>query len=466
MNIMQTSEPMLTQAQQHLPDANLQALLDELEWLHTVIGQVIAAYLKHDGHERHWTEIAPPDVERSDSVYAGHVKSWQLTVFERLALALGMAPHLRPEVLDIFLSVNANNDRSFSEFGGYSDKGFSGFLPTGQTLMFLFSANDSLWRGKAFDILSLQHRFSAEQVLSLARNDDKLPALASPLFFSEQWLHFFLTGEKVRPELSPAFPASPITTPLEWSDLVLDYAVMMQVNELCAWLKHGNTLMDDWGLKNKVKPGFRTVFYGPPGTGKTLTAALLGKTTGREVYRVDLSMIVSKYIGETEKNLGKVFDAASYKDWILFFDEADALFGKRTQATTSNDRHANQQTGYLLQRIEDFPGTVILATNLKANMDEAFTRRFQSMIHFGMPSHPQRLQLWRNAFDGVCELAPDINLDKIAQEHELAGGAIINVLRYCALQAIHGQRRQVLREDLFAGIKREFRKDNLSMKLN
>lgn len=137
------------------------------------------------------------------------------------------------------------------------------------------------------------------------------------------------------------------------------------------------------------------MFSGPPGTGKTLTAALLGKSTGRDVYRVDLSMVVSKYIGETEKNLSRVFDAASYKEWILFFDEGDALFGKRTEASSSNDRHANQLTGYLLQKIEDFPGTVIVATNLKSNMDEAFTRRFQNMVHFTIPGPEERLQLWK-----------------------------------------------------------------------
>ncbi len=445
-------------------EQNLHALHQELDWLKAVIDQVIASYLKHDGHENHWFDIGPPDL--AQSVYARQVADWSLDSYERLALALAMAAHLRPESLDIFFGVNAATDRGFSEFGGYSDKAFSGFLPTGQTLTFLISANDPGWRLHALRILSPEHRFAAEQVISLERSDEKLPPMSGVLTLSELWLHYLLTGEKVRPELSPSFPASPITTPLDWTDLVLDYHVMAQVAEIRAWLTHGHTLMQDWGLANKVKPGFRTVFFGPPGTGKTLTAALLGKVAGRDVYRVDLSMIVSKYIGETEKNLGKVFDVASYKDWILFFDEADALFGKRTQAATSNDRHANQQTGYLLQRIEDFPGTVILATNLKANMDDAFTRRFQSMVHFNMPGAAQRLQLWKNAFHGICELAPDIDLQKISEDYELAGGAIINVLRYCALSAISRDSRQVAREDLINGIRREFRKDNKTIQIN
>ena len=438
------------------PQQNLAALDAELDWLEQVIAHTIPCYLQQDGYQ---TLPVPALPALAQSVYASQVQQWQLDSSERLALALALAPHLRPQSLDVFFGVNALTERPYTEFGGAAEKNFNGFLPTLQTLLFLISANQASLRLVLPKLLSPQHRFNAEQVWSLEKSDESLPATSSLLSLSEQWLQYWLTGEKVRPELSQAFPASPITTPLAWSDLVLEYQVMAQVAEIRAWLSHGKTLMQDWGLAKKIKAGYRTVFYGPPGTGKTLTAALLGKESGREVYRVDLSMIVSKYIGETEKNLGKVFDAASYKEWILFFDEADALFGKRTAATTSNDRHANQQTGYLLQRIEDFPGTVILATNLKSNMDEAFTRRFQSMIHFTMPPPAQRLQLWQNAFAGVCEFAPDVDLQKIAQEHEMAGGAIINVLRFCALRALQSNRRQVNREDLMHGIKSELRKD-------
>ncbi|MGZ5051467.1 MAG: ATP-binding protein [Methylobacter sp.] len=439
---------------------NLSELHAELDWLAQVIDQVIRSYLKQDGHEAHWSDIPLPDLNDKTSVYAKLVRDWSLDSPERLALALTMAPHLRPHMLDVFFSLNAGSNRGFSEFGGIADKNFSGFLPTGQTLSFLISANDPLWHTSATAILDPGSRLMREQVLLLGANDDSLPTISGALSLSNQWLHYFLTGEKVRPELSSSFPAHPIDTPLEWSDLVLEYPVMLQVQEIKTWLNHGDTLMHDWGLAKKIKPGYRALFFGPPGTGKTLTASLLAKSTGREIYRVDLSMIVSKYIGETEKNLSKVFDVAAYKDWILFFDEADALFGQRTEASNSNDRHANQQTGYLLQRIEDFPGVVVLATNLKANMDDAFTRRFQAMIHFTMPKAEERLLLWQNAFHGSCELDDDVDLEKIAEDYELAGGAIINVLRYCALSAIGRGSRRVSKDELLAGIRREFRKDN------
>jgi len=439
---------------------NLAELHAELDWLEQVIGQVLCSYLKQEGHEAHWSNIPLPDLNNKTSVYAKLVRDWSLNGHERLAVALTMAPHLRPQLLDVFFGVNGDYNRGFTEFGGVADKTYSGFLPTGQTLNFLISANDPHWRTSVMAILDPGSRLMREQVLALATPDDTLPGISGVLSLSDQWLHYFMTGEKVRPELSAAFPAHPITTPMDWPDLVLEYPVMAQIKEIKAWLTHGDTLMHDWGLAKKIKPGYRALFFGPPGTGKTLTAALLAKSTGREIYRVDLSMIVSKYIGETEKNLSKVFDAASYKNWLLFFDEADALFGKRTEASNSNDRHANQQTGYLLQRIEDFPGVVILATNLKANMDEAFTRRFQAMIPFAMPKAEERLLLWQNAFHRSCELENDVDLAKIAKDYELAGGAIINVLRYCALAAVSRGSRRVNQDEIMAGIRREFRKDN------
>lgn len=439
---------------------NITVLYQELEWLSLVVNQVIISYLKQDGHELHWLEIPPPPLIRGESIYADLVSEWDLNTFERVALALTMAPALKPDVLDVFFGVNQFTERGFSEFGGITDKAFGGFIPTGQTLNFIIAGNDPQWRLETMYILSSRHRFMAEQVTELLPADSALPEWAGVYRISDRWLNFLITGQHLRPELSASFPAHPLDTPMHWDDLVLDYSVMSKVDEIRAWLSYGNILMQDWQLDKKVKPGYRAVFFGPPGTGKTLTAALLAKSSGREVYRVDLSMVVSKYIGETEKNLSRVFDAASYKDWILFFDEADALFGKRTEASSSNDRHANQLTGYLLQRIEDFPGTVILATNLKANMDEAFTRRFQSMVQFTIPGPEERLQLWQNAFNEVCELGDDIDLAVIAQDFELAGGQIINVLRQCALNAVRRGERKVYREDLIIGIRQEFQKDN------
>ncbi|MFT3795818.1 ATP-binding protein [Flavobacterium sp.] len=440
--------------------SNISVLFDEIDWLQKVIDQVIRSYLLQEGHERHWLDIPPPDLDSETAPYALIVKKWGLDLFNRLAIALCLAPHLRPEALDIFFGKNQIYDRGFTEFGGAVDKNHSGFIPTGQTLCFLLSATDDEMRPTVENILSRQNLLFREAVLHLAATDENMPRFNGILGLSQWWLHYFLTGEKLPIEHRSDFPAQRITSPQDWDDIVLDDLVMDQVAEIHTWLEHGDTLMDDWGLRHKIKPGYRALFHGPPGTGKTLTATLLGKTSGREVYRIDLSMVVSKYIGETEKNLSAVFRMARDKNWILFFDEADALFGKRTAANSSNDRHANQQTAHLLQQIEDFPGVVILASNLRANMDEAFTRRFQSIIHFNMPSAEERYQLWQNAFSGTCTLSEDIDLYQIAEDYELSGGAIINILRYCALSAIRREDTVVSRQELFTGIKREFKKEN------
>jgi AAA+ superfamily predicted ATPase len=444
-------------------NASVNVLHAEIDWLQNVIDQVIKTYLLQDGHENNWFDIPLPDLTETDAHYAAIVSKWQLDIYGRLALALALAPHIRPEVLDIFFGKNQLYDRGFTEFGGVVDKSHSGFLPTGQTLCFLMTATDIERRSDLMELLGRDSILIKEQVIFLSEVEAHIPKLNGILSLSDRWFHYFLTGEELQLEQSASFPAQKITTNMEWEDIVLDDLVMEQVEEIKTWLEHGDTLMNDWGLLKKIKPGYRALFYGPPGTGKTLTATLIGKVSGRDVYKVDLSMIVSKYIGETEKNLSKIFDIAQHKNWILFFDEADALFGKRTAASSSNDRHANQQTAYLLQRIEDFPGIVILATNLKANMDDAFTRRFQAMIHFNMPTAEERYQLWSNAFSETCTLHPDIDLRKIAEEYELAGGSIINVLRFCALSAIRRNDSVVTKQELLAGLRREFKKENKTL---
>ncbi|MGG8497000.1 ATP-binding protein [Tenacibaculum sp. TC6] len=444
-------------------NGNIEALHREVLWLQEVIHNVISTYLEHEGERPHWTEIPQPDLVNKESVYATCIQKWKLTIYERLALVLALTPQLKPEILDVFFGRNKIYDRGFTEFGGVIDKNHSGFLPTGQTLLFLITATEPHLRNEAIAIFTKENILTKEQVLFIEDTEAFIPKFNGVLGLSNDWYHFFVTGEKPKLEQSSTFPAQKITTHLEWEDVVLNDVVMDQVLELKSWLTHGNTLMNEWQLYKKIKPGYRALFYGPPGTGKTLTVSLLGKVSEREVYRVDLSMIVSKYIGETEKNLSKIFDIAQYKDWILFFDEADALFGKRTEANSSNDRHANQQTSYLLQRIEDFPGVVILASNLKGNMDAAFTRRFQSMIHFNMPEVNERYQLWTHAFSGVCTLDPSVDVWKIAEDYELAGGAIINVLRFCALAAITRNDSVVTKEELLEGIRKEFKKENKTM---
>jgi SpoVK/Ycf46/Vps4 family AAA+-type ATPase len=179
---------------------------------------------------------------------------------------------------------------------------------------------------------------------------------------------------------------SPVTTDRSWDDLALPEDTIRQVEQIKAWLRQPS-LINRESAEKKLKPGYRSLFYGPQGSGKKLTAALIGKEFDKPVYTIDLANLVSKYIGETEKNLEILFDRAEGKEWILFFDEADALFGKRTEVKNAHDKYSNQEISYLLQRIEDYNGLVILATNMKSNIDDAFTRRFNSAIDFSLPKN-------------------------------------------------------------------------------
>jgi AAA+ superfamily predicted ATPase len=434
-------------------------LEQEIQWFSAVLSLRLDNYFQH-------TEVlladlpSPPPLPLPDSPYSSIVRQFAMNVEERLVLLLALCPHIRPQILDLLLVKNQHFDKTYTEFGGIKGTNHTGFLPTGETAAFIVAGNNLALRINLMQLFDNEHFFYKNNILKLqAPQHDTEPFLSGALVISKEYLAKLTSGLEYKPEYSPQFPAKRLTSSLTWEDLVVEDEVREEIEEVKAWLTHSHTLLETWGMKRIVKAGFRCLFYGLPGTGKTLTASLIGNSAGMPVYRVDLSMLVSKYIGETEKNLASIFEQAENKNWILFFDEADALFGKRTQTNSSNDRHANQEIAYLLQRIEDFNGLVILATNLKGNIDEAFARRFQAMIYFSMPSAEQRFKLWQNSFSTFTVFEQSIDLRKIAQTYELAGGSIINISQYCSLKALQRKSNVILMADMLEGIKREFRKE-------
>ena len=443
-----------------MPAENARALELELDWLGRMVAAAMQLYFGQPCDVEHVRQLPPPALP-AGSAYAEALADWQLSTGERLVLVLALAPHLRPQVLDPFLIRNANLEQPFTEFGGHGGARHRGFWPTAETAAFILAGDDLTERIGVHRLLKAHEPLGRLGILRHARQGEGVVCaqLGEPLQISRESLERLTTGDAWQPSCDEDFPAQRISTPLEWADLVLPDHVLEDVEEIHAWICHHRILLNDWGLGRHLKPGFRSLFYGPPGTGKTLSALLLGKSTGLPVYRVDLSMVVSKYIGETEKNLSRVFGQAEQQNWILFFDEADALYGMRTSTASANDRYANQEVAYLLQRVEDFPGVVILASNLKGNIDEAFSRRVQSMIHFPMPGPEERLRLWQDAFAPPCRVAPDCDFAALARDHELSGGSIINVLRYAALAALRRGEAEIRLEDIRHGIRRELRKD-------
>ena len=439
--------------------ANAAALECELAWLATVIETSIQLYFCQECKYQDVRDIVPPDLSTCASPYAQLVYEDGLSFEERVVLMLALAPHVRPQVLDLFLTKNTNFDRGFTEFGGILAGNHGGFWPTLETAAFVLAGTDLQPRFAQQALFDPDHVFRNRKILELDDASTTQSLFSAPLQLGKEYLTAFTTGANYKPNFSTSFPAKRLTTLQDWDDLVLADRILDEVAEIKAWIEHRHTLLHTWQLNKKIKPGFRSLFYGPPGTGKTFTASLLGKTTGLDVYRVDPSLVVSKWAGETEKNLASVFDQAETNDWILFFDEADALFGKRTQTASAHDRYANQEVSYLLQRVEDFPGVVILATNLKGNIDETFARRFQSMIYFPTPGPEERLRLWRNTFPKQSRLEASVDLEHLADEFEMTGGAIMNVLRYASLMALRCGSDVVRLQDMRNGIRRELRKD-------
>ena len=435
----------------------------ELDWFAHLLDVRMQLYFGQECSHQSIEEIAPPDFGEEGSLYAQFIHHYQPILEERIALVLAMTPHIRPQLLDVFFSENARYARGFTEFGGIKGQQHSGFLPTGETLAFILAADNLEQRIFLNDLFDRDHFFARHHILKLEPAPENEPFLSGVLKVSKEFLDYFTDGQVHKPDFSLHFPAKHITTEMEWDDLVLEEETYTQLEEIRAWMKHGDTLLYDWGLKKKVRPGYRCLFYGSPGTGKTLTACLLGKSTERDVYRVDLSMVISKYIGETEKNLSKVFEQAESKDWILFFDEADALFGKRTKIENSHDRFANQEVSYLLQRIENYDGMVVLASNMKSNLDKAFIRRFESIIHFPKAKAPERLRLWEKGFSAASRLSEEIKLEDLARNHELSGGSIMNVVRYSSLMALSRESNEIILKDIKEGIRKEFQKEGKTL---
>ena len=242
-----------------------------------------------------------------------------------------------------------------------------------------------------------------------------------------------------------------------WDDIILPVDQLAQLREMISTVQARPVVLDTWGVGQKLvaSRGVTALFSGPPGTGKTMAAEIISSGLGLDLYKIDLSTVVSKYIGETEKNIERIFIEAEQSNAILFFDEADALFGKRSEVKDSHDRYANIEISYLLQRMEAYDGVTILATNLRANLDEAFTRRLQFSINFPFPEVADRLRIWNTLIPADVPVDSDIDFGYLAEKFRFSGGNIRNVIVSAAYLAaadggkvnmthfLHGTRREL-----------------------
>lgn len=413
------------------------------------------------------TEVYPLDdiysipLEIEDPQLAEICAVNELSFQEQTILLLALAPYISPQTLDIFLAKNPNFDVICTEFGGMTEKPHRGVIPTGETAVFLLAARDLEKRKEVAKLLLPKGKLAQRNLVYLESVGNDLPALSGKLLPNDELVQQLLYSEITYPKLSQNFPAELLETKMEWGDLVVPESTRSQLVDLENWLKFNEQLKQHPELGKRAKDGYRTLFYGPPGTGKTLTASLLGKSTQRPVFRIDLSLMVSKYIGETEKNLAGIFKKAEHKDWILFFDEADALFSKRTNTENSNDRFANQEVAYLLQRIENYNGMVILSTNLKQNLDKAFIRRFQSMVYFPKPSPIERQVIWLQSVPSDLPLSKNVDLTALVNEYEITASQISNIVQGCYIDAVSRKEKEISLENLIKNMRLEFSKEDL-----
>ncbi len=309
-----------------------------------------------------------------------------------------------------------------------------------------------------FNALATKFNFSGGQIKDTIYTANNIARLRKP-DVSGLSVHDLYEGAKARSNKKLGELAKKIIPLHTWEDIILPADIKNQLKEIRIYIKHKGTVYSDWKFDKKLSlgKGLNALFSGPSGTGKTMAAQIIANEAQLDIYKIDLSSVISKYIGETEKNLSRIFKEAETSNAILFFDEADALFGKRSQVKDAHDRYANIETGYLLQKMEEYEGVVLLATNLSKNIDDAFLRRMQFIIEFPFPDKTLRKQIWLSIFPEEAPLSKDINFNFLSEKLKLAGGNIKNIAVASAFYAADRSERIEMSYIMHAA-KREYQK--------
>lgn len=418
-------------------------------------------------YENGFGEIEWPVSETDQGPYA-EFKA-KLSACEQTLLLVSLLCQFAPEVFrEMTEGIQNGLTIAHPHVGGYIKHSSLQFVPSFQTVLFIYAGADKTAQQLCYRELIMEGSLVRKQIISLMPFDHTEPVISDKELIpdlAEEYVHYLLQGRQPRPDFGKNFPAKLLTTDKNWDQLVLNHHTKRGVELLIDWVNHGVAFSEN--VKGYFLPGYPALFYGPPGTGKSLSAALIGKQSGLNVFRVDASRVVSKYIGETEKNLVQLFERMKLenerqtKKPILFFDEADVLFSKRTEVKDAKDKWANMETSVLLPLIEEYGGLVIVATNLEYNLDPAMDRRFQLKIKFPSLLYKDRITIWEKGLPPAFSYPTPGSAAQLAR-YKLSPASIINILKGGCMQAHKRGSTVVMGKDLEYFISLEFAKSGLT----
>jgi len=380
-------------------------------------------------------ELNFPEIQADDSMYR-FIQAHELKGEEQVVLLLALAANFAPETLHPITKL-VGNDEFNSVIGGFVLNSTRTFCPTLRTALFLIAGQDIALRVQYAPKLHTRLRVFTSQIVQTNPLSPNATFLDAQLMLNDQFLGTILQGYAPSLDGDTNFPVRKSKATHTLTDVVLKDKALKELEKL---RKFARNMQKIWELdhKGKIRTNYISIFSGDPGTGKSFAAEAIGNEFELPVYRVNFAQMVSKYIGETEKNLDKVFDRFTRQPCILFFDEAESIFSKRSEVKDSHDQHANNLQSFLLQKVEEFEGIVVLATNvhnLSQYFDKAFQRRIRSIAEFDFPDYAERLPIWKNALFSPFELEDGLT-DKLAKNYQLSGGSIYNVVSDAVVECV------------------------------
>ena len=428
---------------------NVACIVGELDWLSQRIDHLL---------HKEFSEYLPLPPLRPGTAYEKLVSDYALTESDRVVLNLALAELFDPSVLAPFALLFKMPEKKM-RFGGLIKDHTAGFYPTVRTAIFLLADQDPEMRHYYYCHYNSRHPLFTSNLLLTSDVKECQGFLDRELLFNEQFLPTILQGNLPSLDGDSGFPARRGKRTHTMKDVILDETTITELEKLRRFARNMKKL---WQLpdSSRYRQNFIAIFSGDPGTGKSHTAEAIGNELNLPVYKVNFAQLVSKYIGETEKNLERVFDRFSGQPSILFFDEAEAIFSKRTEVKDSHDKHSNNEQSFLLQKIEEYNGIVILATNvqqLSQYFDKAFQRRIRQIVTFNFPEYAERVRLWENALAAPFRFEDGL-VERLAKNYQFSGGGIYNIVSEAVIEALDRSTETISFETVEQAMKDEFKK--------